>query len=59
MILTGAEINSEIAASVAEKSLKESGALPPNATSSPENVVPVAAGSAAATDTGETRKLTA
>jgi membrane protein len=40
-LLTGAEINSEIQASVAEKRLKEAGALPPNASTDPENPVPL------------------
>jgi membrane protein len=42
-LLAGAEINSEIQASVAEKRLKEAGALPPEATTDPNNPVPVAA----------------
>lgn len=42
-LLAGAEINSEIQAAVAEKRLKESGTLPPGATTDPENPVPVAA----------------
>ena len=36
MILTGAEINSEIAASIAEKKLKEAGKIPPQATTDHE-----------------------
>ncbi len=39
MILTGAEINSEIAASVAEKKLKEAGKLPPHATTDPDHPI--------------------
>lgn len=39
MILTGAEINSEIASSVAEKKLKEAGAIPASATSDPEHPI--------------------
>ena len=39
MILTGAEINSEIAASVAEKRLKESGAIPEDATTDPDHPI--------------------
>ncbi len=39
MILTGAEINSEIAASVAEKKLKETGKLPPEATTDPDHPI--------------------
>lgn len=42
-LLAGAEINSEIQAAVAEKRLKESGTLPPEATTDPKNPVPVAA----------------
>ena len=42
-LLAGAEINSEIQAAVAEKRLKESGALPPQATTDPKNPVPAAA----------------
>jgi membrane protein len=41
-LLAGAEINSEIQAAVAEKRLKEAGALPPEATTDPKNPVPVA-----------------
>ena len=40
-LLTGAELNSEIQASVAEKRLKEAGTLPPEATADPENPLPV------------------
>ncbi len=39
MILTGAEINSEIAVSVAEKKLKESGRIPAEATADQENPI--------------------
>ena len=39
MILTGAEINSEIAASVAEKKLKESGKIPETATTDPDHPI--------------------
>ena len=39
MILTGAEINSEIAAAVAEKKLKEAGELPPQATTDPDHPI--------------------
>ena len=39
MILTGAEINSEIASSVAEKKLKEAGEIPKSATSDPEHPI--------------------
>lgn len=39
MILTGAEINSEIASSVAEKKLKEAGAIPKQATTDPEHPI--------------------
>jgi membrane protein len=42
-LLAGAEINSEIQAAVAEKRLKESGKLPPEATTDPKNPIPVAA----------------
>lgn len=42
-LLTGAELNSEIQASVAEKRLKEAGTLPPEATADPENPVPTPA----------------
>ncbi len=42
MLLTGAEINSEIAASVIEQKLKESGQLPPHATADPEHPIPAA-----------------
>ena len=41
-LLAGAEINSEIQAAVAEKRLKEQGALPPQATTDHEHPVPVA-----------------
>lgn len=41
-LLAGAEINSEIQAAVAEKRLKEAGALPPEATTDPKNPVPTA-----------------
>lgn len=40
-LLAGAEINSEILAAVVEKRLKESGALPPHASTDPQNPVPV------------------
>jgi membrane protein len=39
-LLTGAELNSEIQASVAEKRLKEAGTLPPEATTDPEHPLP-------------------
>ena len=39
MLLTGAEINSEIASSVAEKQLKEKGAIPMEATTDPEHPI--------------------
>jgi len=39
MLLTGAEINSEIAASVAEKKLKEAGKIPPQATTDSEHPI--------------------
>ncbi len=39
MILTGAEINSEIASSVAEKKLKEAGKIPPEATTDAEHPI--------------------
>ncbi len=39
MILTGAEINSEIASSVAEKKLKESGQIPQSTTTDPDNPI--------------------
>jgi membrane protein len=42
-LLVGAELNSEIQASVAEKHLKESGQLPPEATIDPLHPVPVRA----------------
>jgi membrane protein len=44
MLLIGAEINSEIAAAVAEKKLKDEGTLPPEATTDPANPIPSAAG---------------
>ena len=40
-LLTGAELNSEIQASVTEKRLKEEGKLPPEATADPENPLPL------------------
>jgi membrane protein len=40
-LLTGAELNSEIQASVAEKRMKEAGTLPPEATADPDNPLPV------------------
>jgi membrane protein len=40
-LLTGAELNSEIQASVAEKRLKQEGELPPEATADPENPLPL------------------
>src|SRR5215472_1130998 len=40
-LLAGAEINSEIQASVAEKRLKEAGTLPPEASIDPENPIPL------------------
>lgn len=40
-LLTGAELNSEIQASVAEKRLKEAGTLPPEATADPDNPLPL------------------
>lgn len=40
-LLAGAELNSEIQAAVAEKRLKERGTLPPEATTDPENPVPI------------------
>ena len=39
MLLTGAEVNSEIAAAVAEKRLKEEGQIPEHATTDPEHPV--------------------
>ena len=39
MLLVGAEINSEIAAAVAEKNLKETGVMPPEATTDPEHPI--------------------
>ncbi len=42
-LLTGAELNSEIQASVIEKRLIESGKLPPQATTDPEHPLPIAA----------------
>jgi len=39
MLLIGAEINSEIAAAVSEKNLKELGAVPPEATTDPEHPI--------------------
>ncbi|HTV09403.1 MAG TPA: YihY/virulence factor BrkB family protein [Candidatus Aquilonibacter sp.] len=42
-LLAGAEINSEIQAAVAEKRLKETGKLPPDATTDPQHPVPVVA----------------
>jgi membrane protein len=41
-LLAGAEINSEIQAAVVEKRLKETGALPPQATIDPQNPLPFA-----------------
>lgn len=40
-LLTGAEINAEIQASVAEKRLKQAGTLPPEASVDPDNPVPL------------------
>ena len=40
-LLTGAELNSEIQASVAEKRLKQAGTLPPEASADPDNPVPL------------------
>jgi membrane protein len=40
-LLAGAEINSEIQAAVAEKRLKETGTIPPEATIDPQHPVPV------------------
>jgi len=40
-LLEGAEMNSEIQASVAEKRLKKAGQLPPEASTDPENPVPL------------------
>jgi len=40
-LLAGAEMNSEIQASVAEKRLKKAGQLPPEASTDPENPVPL------------------
>ena len=40
-LLAGAEINAEIQAAVAEKRLKQSGTLPSDATTDPENPLPV------------------
>jgi len=40
-LLAGAEINSEIQASVAEKRLKQAGTLPPEASIDPENPIPL------------------
>lgn len=40
-LLAGAELNSQIQASVAEKRLKEIGTLPPEATTDPEHPLPV------------------
>lgn len=54
MILTGAEINSEIAASVAEKGLKESGSIPPTATTDPDHPIDCAQNPEACTD-GESK----
>jgi len=42
-LLTGAELNSEIQASVAEKRMKEAGTLPPEATADPDNPLPLPA----------------
>lgn len=39
MLLAGAEVNSEIAAAVAEKKLKEQGAVPPQASTDPEHPI--------------------
>ncbi len=50
MILTGAEINSEIAASVAEKKLKETGKIPPQATTDSEHPIDCAVNPEACTD---------
>jgi membrane protein len=41
-LLAGAELNSEIQAAVAEKRLKQTGTLPPEATADPEHPVPLA-----------------
>lgn len=41
-LLAGAELNSEIQAAVAEKRLKQTGTLPPEASADPEHPVPVA-----------------
>ncbi len=50
MLLTGAEINSEIAASVAEKKLKEAGAIPLQATTDHENPIDCSVNPEACTD---------
>ena len=43
MLLTGAEVNSEISAAVTEKELKERGQLPPTASADPEHPIDCAA----------------
>lgn len=52
MLLTGAEINSEIAASVAEKKLKEAGKIPPQATTDTENPIDCSVNPEACADQG-------
>lgn len=55
MLLTGAEINSEIAASVAEKKLKEAGEIPPQATTDSEHPIDCAVNPEACSDDKSTR----
>ena len=43
MLLSGAEVNSEIAAAVAEKNLKQQGAIPKHATADPDHPIDCAA----------------
>lgn len=58
MILSGAEINSEIAAAVAEKKLKEEGAIPEHATTDPEHPIDCKATPEACEDNASTHPKT-
>lgn len=58
MILTGAEINSEIASSVAEKKLKEAGEIPPSTSSDPEHPIDCEANPEACADNPATHPKT-
>ena len=58
MILTGAEINSEIASSVAEKKLKEAGEIPADVSSDPEHPIDCNATPEACADNPPSRPTT-